>query len=123
MTILKVRSKPAPKTVDSRVLSVTLTKRLHSYLSLYALTRGVTRTSIVRREMERWFSNEYITISENEILRQLVHKVQTYRKAFLSQPRSDEERLHWKTELESELRSKGIADSHIRIILSKIDET
>jgi hypothetical protein len=118
MAILKVRNKAAPKTADTTLLGITIVNRVHSYLALYALARGVTRANIVRQELERWH-NEMLTLdSDHNLIQEIIHKIQLHwsKRSELHPGISREEFLR---EVKNDLQRKGISEDHIQIILSK----
>jgi len=106
MKILKVRNKGTP--APGKFVGVYLSLQINSYLSLYALSLGITKSTIVRGEMEEWYKSKIF--STKELIRELINRIEL--------PDSkDAEYIYFKKKLKIELKQKGISENDIKAIL------
>jgi len=117
MSILKVKSKTR-QPVTQRTVGVPLPPHLHAYLSLYALARGITRASILRREIEHWYGDQCKIIKEDDLVEEIIKKIQFHIKGRQTlHPRMSLEELR-ETVL-NDLERKGLCDEHIKKIMKE----
>jgi hypothetical protein len=112
MSILKSSSKS--KDVDGKMVGVIFPKKLHSYFSLFALTKGLTKSIIVKQEMEKWLTT---MPSENVLLEELILKIKNEWELV----KGNMSLSSFKRELKRELKQKGACEEHIKIILKIYD--
>jgi hypothetical protein len=111
MSILKSSSKS--KGIDGKMVGVIFPRELHSYFSLFALTKGLTKSTIVKHEMEKWLS---IMPPESILLDEIVVKI----KKEWDLVKKEVSLASFKRELKHELKQKGVCDAHLQIILKNI---
>jgi hypothetical protein len=105
---------------ETRHTGVQLPRTAFSYLTLYALSKGTTRTQILREIVEDWISNQ----SEQDLLSGVVEKVR--RKWILEKantPHLGAGRLfeEFKIKLKKELQKKEIEEDKIDLILNNLN--
>lgn len=114
MPILKKNSKRK----DYKLLGASLPPWFHNYVSLYSMANGVSITEIIREPLEKWIQEKYkevpITkltkIIANKLCGQWVDKKCQMKDAFVD----------FKSEIETELKSKGLPKNYIDQILREI---
>jgi hypothetical protein len=111
MSILKSSSKS--KGIDGKMVGVIFPKELHSYFSLFALTKGLTKSIIVKQEMEKWLSN---IPPENDLLNEIIVKIKNEWELL----KGNTSLSSFKRELKRELKQKGACEEHIKTILKNI---
>jgi phytoene/squalene synthetase len=115
MKILPVKNKKQ----GMRQITIVLPVRANTYITLYALAKGLSRSIVIRDVLESWLAEQddkdVIIQFTDRLLRQWkVHK--------MSQPvdavTSHKEFLEYLALLEDELRKKGIEEYHIEQIIN-----
>lgn len=128
MPIFKVRNKKAEES-EKKLVGVFLPKQISSYLALYALSKGVTKSLVLRKEMEEWHKKEIILESERNLIEGLIQKVKHQWEKDKSSYPTNALKVFWGNQLEDELEGKGISEENISQILKifrrseKNDET
>src|SRR3990167_8702010 len=69
MTIFKIRSKDF---VKGKLVGVEIPQQLHSYLALFTLAKGVTKSAVLRNLIQKWYEN--IPTSEDELIEILMYE-------------------------------------------------
>ena len=108
MSVLKVEYKEKPL-VDSKLVGAHLPQQVASYLTLYALAHGITKSTVVRNEIQDWYDERSET--EDELIRLLIKR---------AKEQYESSKLHielFKRKLGIDLRHKGISKKHIETIL------
>jgi len=119
MSILKSSSKS--KGIDGKLVGIVFPKELHSYFSLFALAKGLTKSIIVKREMERWYdlAKNHIEGKEDILIEEISAKIREEWKV-LKIKKPEKSFAAFKKELKSELKRKGIHTENIKLILKNI---
>jgi hypothetical protein len=117
MPILKNSGK---KGIAGKIVGVVFPKGLHSYFSLFALAKGLTKSIIVTEEMKKWHFHASKVDREDVLISELIIRI-----------KAEWELIHgedpdctlsiFKRMLKRELIRKGISENHIEIILKQIN--
>lgn len=113
MTLIRVSSKQRQE--EYRSAGLNLPKRIYTYLTLYALSNGVTRSVIVRELLEKWIAEK----GEDDIINKLVEKLRIEWLAQRSIKKNTSFHLYEK-ELREWLMKKGIGEEYIKNIIRGI---
>jgi hypothetical protein len=115
MATLKINS----KRIGYKLVGVTVRTKIHSYLSLYTIAKGITKASVFKEIIMDWVEKQKQTESDIKLVNQIIHKVQLQWQ-IERQKRSDANIVVFKTELRQELEDKGLEADHINLILRDI---
>jgi hypothetical protein len=117
MPILKKAIKRKRTSESAAFLGLTLPRKVATLLSLYSISHGVTKSSIVKALIETWIRSDVDPI-ENDLVINIAQK--SYH--FWSHPNGKRMNYHtFKTDLKNELISKGL-DVYVDKILTLIDD-
>jgi len=111
-------------TLESKFVGVWLSRQTDSFLSLYALSKGISKSKVIREELEEWVLKNTRNSPVEHLLKLLIDKYQTEWK--------DKKRLYHitdpnrftihKEDLYILLERKGLSEAHITRILEGIVE-
>lgn len=107
------------QTGEGKHVGVILPRQLASYLGLYSLAKGISKSMLVRGQMQRWFSEEQRTNPDGRLIKSMVSEIQhefDRRKMDYSPPTFEE----FKMEVKKELKAKGIDSGYIASILTML---
>jgi uncharacterized OB-fold protein len=113
MPVLKADS----KRVGYKLVGVTVRGRVHTYLSLYTIAKGITKTSIFKELIIGWVDELKKEESDMNLVGQIIKRVQAQWNVEKNRGMSLAE---YKTELAQELLTKGITEEHIEMILKDV---
>jgi hypothetical protein len=120
MGILK-SSSVIDKTDAQRVVGVVLPERISTYFSLFVSAKGCTKATIFRELMQKWWDHKTVKEPESKLLETLFNKIQKeWDSIKLKVPEKNIE--DFRSELQQELRKKGLKEIHIKTILNKLKE-
>lgn len=121
--ILKANSKleeEKPIRIKNKFVGINFPTNLHSYLCLYAVAKGLTKSLVIKQKMDQWSKTLKMSDPEEDLLKELVHRVTIEWKALrIKKPYANFE--DFKKELRIELHKKGIDDPYIQKIMRRID--
>jgi len=122
MSIIKVKSsKKETPTSGSRLAGAFVPSQVSSYLSLYALAHGITKSMIVRELIEDWYRDQRGDRPEDVLIEKVVAIAWIEWKSEESRfPDSDF--LEYKIELSTQLQKKKIFPYNIELILKKLQD-
>ncbi len=114
-------------TAESKFVGVYLPRQICSYLSLYALGTGVSKSKIMRDCIEKWYQGNQRTSSIESLISKLADEAQKEWDA-----RKAIHRYEWgnkidtafdfyKREFMTKLERKGIDQEHIKQILGQLN--
>jgi len=107
------------QTSGGKFAGVTLPKQIASYLWLYSLTKGVSKSTIIRGQMQQWYSQERKTCDEAALIKPIVDTIQREWEQLRKQydaPSFD----GFKQQVKNELKKTGIDADHIYTILTML---
>ena len=110
MSILKAKS----QSKLSKFMGVFLPPWIQQYLNLYALAKGITKSEIVRGQIERWLKEQPLT---SELLLEIINKLQ---EEWDSKKDKGENITFYIDEVKRELIHKGVNDDNIQMIINGI---
>lgn len=114
MAILK--RKHDPKGV--RYAGTYISQRTASYLGLFSLAKGVTKSSIIRRRIEEWIKKQPPV---EDLIRLIIARAKG--QYLIDQVKDPSLTLHsFLKKLRQELRSSQLEDDYIELIISKVHE-
>ena len=94
-----------------------VSKRVHSYFTLYTLAKGESKSRILNTLFLDWISRQKEIDSETELLKQIVLRVRKTRSKFKNKGMDIN---MFKKVIEAELMSKGVSENYVALILSEI---
>ena len=112
------------KTSESRFVGVWLSQRANTFLSLFALCKGVSKSKIIREEIETWLERETSTNPVTSLIRALTKRYQ--------QTWDDQKRTHhnvtevsvmfdiYKTNSAEQMKRKGVSEEHTKQVLEEL---
>ena len=115
MSVLKVEYKKKTL-VDSKLVGVHLPQQVASYLTLYSLAHGITKSIVVRKEIQDWYNKQSET--EEELIKLLIKRAKEQQEKL-----AESSTLHtglFKRKLGIDLKHKGISKEHIETILTAL---
>jgi hypothetical protein len=116
MTILKKAIKRRRKDEHAAFLGLTLPRKVATLLSLYSISHGITKSSIVKLLIEGWIRSG-MEVTEDEMVFDIAQK--SFH--FWNHPNGKRMNYHtFKTDLKNELVSKGLG-AYVDKILTLID--
>ena len=95
------------------------TDQVAAYITLYALAKGVTRSSLLRDITEDWYTNHRTNSTEDELINKIVDKAEGQWVITRDQFEDFDAFLE---ELEAELEVKKIDNTSCRLIIRRLDE-
>ncbi|KKK92007.1 hypothetical protein LCGC14_2707240 [marine sediment metagenome] len=120
MTILKVKSKRTTPTSERKLVGVFMPQQVCSYLSLFALTKEITKAVILREMIGKWYEQKSQEVPGSILIAKLADKVlHEWKLAKLTRPEGT--LSAFKNELTENLRSKGIDESIIDSVMSHLN--
>jgi hypothetical protein len=114
MPILKNSAK---KGIAGKIVGVVFPDGLHSYFSLFATARGLTKSFIVTDMMKKWHSESLRVAPEEVLISELIERV----KEQWVTMRETTNITVFKRQLKHELSRKGISEKNIIVILKYIN--
>ncbi len=116
MTILRSNT----KRIDTKLVGVLLPMELHAYFSLYTVAKGITKTVIIKDELNNWaHATQLCGEIEEELIKEIIEKIREKWNAI--KIKTPEKSIKdFKQELKTELRIKGISEQHINLIMKGI---
>jgi acetyl-CoA carboxylase alpha subunit len=118
MKILKSSSKG--ECVSGKIVGAMLPGQLHSYLSLYAVATSQTKTSIVKKELQKWAELEMKVNTEDVLVKLLSDKILESWEKFKDEHKKATFST-FKAYIKTELKDKGISYNIIREIFKIIE--
>ena len=120
MSVLKVKSKGTP-TAEGRLAGAFVPSQVSSYLSLYALAHGITKSMIVRELIEDWYRDQRGDLPEDILIGKIVAIAWIEWKSITSKfPSSN---FHeYQIDLSTQLTKKKILPYNIELILKKLQD-
>jgi len=119
--IFKIRNKKI--SIPGKLVGAYLTPQVSSYLSLYALSKAITKSIIVKDQMDEWYRNTEITNPVKKLIEVIVdnavYQWKLTNKSPYPYPKLDLELFQ--KNLEVELINKGISDDYISTILAMFE--
>ena len=116
MSVLKVEYKEKilkEKTLaNSKLVGAHLPQQVWGYLTLYSLAHGITKSTVLRNEMQNWYDKRSET--EGTLIKLLIKRARR---------QAESSTLHiglFKRKLGIDLKHKGISKEHIETILTAL---
>lgn len=117
MTLLRTRNK---KERGYIIVGVAIPPQLYNYLTLYVLSKGITKAEIIRTLLERWYNGED-TLPESELIQAIITRSNAqWRLQHLAHP--EETIITFKDKLEKELVLKGLTQGQLLTILNGVHD-
>jgi hypothetical protein len=112
MTILKRRTKRT-RSEGVDFVGLRFPKKLASYISLYSLSIGVTKSSIVKAQITRWIDEQQKVVSEDDLVTEVAERALN----IWENPEGKRMNFHtFISQLRIELCNKGLENYVERII-------
>jgi hypothetical protein len=113
MTLLKASNKE-----ELRLVGVHLPSSVYDYLTLYTLSKGITKSALLRQLLDPWIEAE--KTDESVLLEQIVQRIQSgWRKKKKLHPKTSFNQFI--TEIKKELLGKGLTRVQVKSILSNFE--
>jgi hypothetical protein len=116
MAIFKVKSKEENE-VGTKHVGVILPRHVTSFLTLYCLSKGITKTKVIRELVEKWMYHDAVPSTEDLIL-DLVSKIDKQWQACKTSSKSS--MVMFKEQVSRELKAKDMEEEHIQLILNML---
>lgn len=113
MVLLKSKKQDLKK--DTGFIGASMPRETVSFLSLFCLATGVTKTSILQRLLYRWTKQQKENYSEKELIKRVVNRALD---AWIVFPKKNANFATFKNCLEIEFKNRGI-DKHVIDIILK----
>jgi len=115
MPILTVKSKRDAY----KLVGVQVPPRVHNYLTLYTLARGITKAELLSALIEGWMEGYKANMSEKELIKELSKRIDIeWKELKQKKPRANFD--EFKSRLKYELTKKGLEEQQIAEILIKL---
>jgi hypothetical protein len=117
MTILKRKTKRSRKT-DNDFVGLRIPEKLASYISLYCLSAGVTKSSVLKAQLNRWAGEQQKIVSEDDLVREVAER------ALHIWEHPEGKKINYHTfisQLKMELSYKGL-ENYVERIISIIND-
>ena len=111
MSILKVSDKKSSPE-KSKLVGAYLPQQVSDYLTLYSLAHGISKSVVLRDEIQHWFDSQ---MEEETALVKLIGK-----KARVEQKKW-ESKMTFKKSLRAELLRRNVSDDHVKTILTILE--
>ena len=116
---MRILSIGRPKFLAEKTLAgVYLLRQVNSYLALYALSRDVTKSRIMRDMIEDWHKDKEETDPVDYLIEKIVNKIKHLWDVRTSI--REESFDKFKEDLEKDLKRIGIDEEHISAILANV---
>ena len=103
----------------TKLVGALLPLRMNSYLSIYALAKGITKTEVIRQLVEAWITDQRNTISDENLFKEIVERCnRRWHIQKITHPETDFNQF--KNELQYELVNKGLSRTYIQLVLVKL---
>jgi len=120
--IFKIRNKKV--SIPGKLVGAYLTPQVSSYLSLYALSKEITKSIIVKDQMDEWYRNKEITNPVKKLIEVIVDNA-VYQWRLINKPScpvgSNLNLELFQKNLEIELENKGISNNYVHTILAAFE--
>ena len=115
MPILSVDSKRK----ETRLVGTHLSLRVHGYISLYSIARGVSKSEIFNDLITTWMVEQKKEVTDNDLIIEIGQKVNN--RWTLNKTKLDAlSFVDFKKKVEQELIQKGINETYIKLILAEV---
>ena len=111
MAILKVSDKKGSPE-KTKLVGAHLPQQVSDYLMLYSLAHGISKTVIVRDEVQHWYDSQME--KAEELVKMIGTKARTEQKKW-------ESKMTFKKNLRSELIRRNVNDDYIKTILTMLE--
>lgn len=113
MTILKTDTTRA----GFRIVGASLPIEIHNYLTLYTLSKGISKTKILKDLLEQWIDIQKRRDNEEDLLEKIVYRVNARWRVEKSRKRTGKPFDVFCLDLKDELLDKGLAEIYVENIL------
>jgi DNA-binding PadR family transcriptional regulator len=117
MTFLGVEKKrPGYKLVGA-----SLPLAIHNYLTLYTLSKGISKTKILKNLIEDWIIIHQKKETEEDLLKKIIYRVNAQWKIEKGRRRNKKQFEQFISDLKEELVEKGLTDDFVKSIIIGIE--
>jgi hypothetical protein len=120
MPTLKTKYKLGESEED-KFVGVYVSQQIYSYLMLYTVAVGITKSVILRELIESWKKNQSKHDNEESLIKMLISKINMQWKIEKS-IHHDADFATYKDKLNKELKKRGMSLEHIDEIINKITD-
>jgi predicted DNA-binding protein len=106
------------KSDNSKLVGANMPLQVHSYLTLYSLAKGTTKTLIIKELLTNWIEKQRAKEEDWMLIDEIVRRVNVKWGAIKEQ--SDTTFQQFKVTLRQELLDRGIEERNIKSILQKL---
>lgn len=119
MTLFKQRQSQEEPLSTTRLVGVHLPRQVVDYLNLFVLAKGITKSFVVRKEIQKWHKEVKYDSPEEDLVHDLINQIKVRRR--VNKTTGDAVPLaKFRKVLRNELRRKGIAQNHITEIIDSL---
>jgi hypothetical protein len=116
MAILKNNS----KRTEHKLVGASLPLPVHSYLTIYTLAKGLSKTKIIKPIIEEWVDKHKQKETEIQLIKEIINRYQLQWKLIKSSHPMNN-LIEFKKCVEHELKEKGLLINDINLILKGIN--
>jgi hypothetical protein len=110
MSVLKVSHKEENQE-ETKYVGAQLSRQVFDYLTLYALSQGITKTIVLRNTINSWFEGQSQT--EQELVKVIIKKARIQQRRWTSDK-------PFKIKLKADLERRGICNDYVEMILKAL---
>jgi hypothetical protein len=115
MTILKTDK----HTTSYKLIGVSIPRWLHNYISLYSLAKNKTKSDILKGMLDVWYEQTKSKEPQEKLVQEIVEKA-NLEWGIVNKKIPEKSLVEFKTELESELKCRGIGLAQMNMILKNV---
>jgi len=120
MPIFKVRSK-GTTVREGKLVGAYIPLQVSSYLSLYVLANGISKSIILRDLVDEWYRDKRVSAPEDDLIEKVATgAINAWRASKTRVPNADFP--SYQEVLTRELEKRGITSFYIEIILKKVQD-
>ena len=108
MSILKATSKKG-KPEETKLVGAHVPRQVSDYITLYTLAHGITKTVVIKNEIQHWYKSQME--EEPELIKLIIKKAREEQKKW-------EGKMAFKKELKALLQIREVSEKNIETILT-----
>jgi len=117
----KVLSTPRKEREGYKLLGVSVPKRVHDYLTFYAMAKGSSKSEVVKKLVYEWVTAQKEKTSDNILIQDIVQKINIrWRAEKTSQ--NPMTFFTFKELAREELIAKGVNETYVNLILADVSK-
>jgi len=108
------------KKKDYKLVGAYLSSWVHSYLTLYTLAKGNTKSNVLKELLETWISQQRTFYTDEELIQEIIQRIEIqWKLERKTNPLASFKKF--KEDLRKEFLDKGVKDETVNIIIKEIE--